>query len=73
MMTGVVSLVARSEAGSGSITFAGVDVAAYPHLAAAFSQPPGPQPQADLFERTLRILLTGLLLRDGRSDPRRSS
>ncbi len=71
MMTGVVSLIARSEAGSGSITFADVDAAAYPHLAAAFSQPHGPPPQGDLFERTLRILLTGLLLRDGRSDPRR--
>ena len=62
MMTGVVSLIARSEAGSGSITFAGLDLAAYPHLAAAFSQPAAPTPQADLFERTLRILLTGLLV-----------
>ena len=62
MMTGVVSLIARSEAGSGSMTFAGLDIAAFPHLAAAFSQPAGPTPQADLFERTLRILLTGLLV-----------
>ncbi len=37
MMTGVVSLIARSEATSGSFTFVGVDLAAYPHLAAAFS------------------------------------
>jgi AcrR family transcriptional regulator len=62
MMTGVVSLVARSEPASGSISFAGIDIAAYPHLAAAFSQPPGPTPQADLFGRTVRILLTGLLV-----------
>ena len=61
MMTGVVSLIARSEGGSGSITIAGPDVAAYPHLAAAFRRPTGPPPRADLFERTLRILLTGLL------------
>ena len=61
MMTGVVSLVARSESTSGSVTFAGVDVAAYPHLVAAFSQPSGPPAPEDLFGRTLRILLTGLL------------
>ncbi|MFC4017135.1 TetR/AcrR family transcriptional regulator [Micromonospora sp. GCM10011542] len=62
MMTGVVSLFARSETASRSFTFAGVDVAAYPHLAAAFTQPPAPAPPTDLFERTLRSLLTGLLL-----------
>ena len=62
MMTGVVSLIARSEAGSGSMTLAGLDIAAFPHLAAAFSQSAGPTAQADLFERTLRILLTGLLV-----------
>jgi len=66
MMTGVVSLVARSESTSGAITFAGVDAATYPHLAAAFSQPSGPAPREDLFERTLRILLTGLLVPAGR-------
>lgn len=39
MMTGVVSLVARSESTSGSITFAGVDAAAYPHLAPHSANP----------------------------------
>jgi AcrR family transcriptional regulator len=62
MMTGVVSLFARREATAGAFSFAGVDLAAYPHLVAAFSQPPGPAPRADLVERTLRALLTGLLL-----------
>lgn len=63
MMTGVVNLFARSEAASGTpFTFAGVDLAAYPHLAAAFSRPPAAPPQRDLFERTLSSLLTGLLL-----------
>ncbi|MGC5017080.1 TetR/AcrR family transcriptional regulator [Micromonospora sp. DT47] len=64
MMTGVVSLFARSEATSRSFTFAGVDLAAYPHLVAAFSQPSVPEPRRDLFERTLRSLLTGLLVAD---------
>ncbi|MEV4658642.1 TetR/AcrR family transcriptional regulator [Micromonospora sp. NPDC049301] len=62
MVTGVVSLFARSEAAAGSVTFAGVDLAPYPHLVAAFSQPSAPAPRTDLFERTLRGLLTGLLL-----------
>ena len=44
------------------MTLAGLDIAAFPHLAAAFSQPAAPKPQADLFERTLRSLLTGLLV-----------
>jgi AcrR family transcriptional regulator len=61
MMTGVVSLFARNEAAARSFTFAGIDLAPYPHLVAAFSQPPGPTTHSDLFERTLRILLTGLL------------
>ena len=62
MMTGVVTLFARSEAAAGSFSFAGADLAAYPHLVAAFSQPSAPAPGTDLFERTLRSLLTGLLL-----------
>jgi hypothetical protein len=62
MMTGVVSLVARSETIPSSFTLAGVELAAYPHLVAAFSKPPGPAAQQDLFERTLRALLTGLLI-----------
>ena len=61
MMTGVVSLVARSEAAPQSFTFSGVDLASYPHLASAFSQPSGSGPQRDLFETTVRILLTALL------------
>ncbi|MGW3604896.1 TetR/AcrR family transcriptional regulator [Micromonospora sp. NPDC005161] len=62
MVTGVVSLFARSEATAGSFTFAGTDLAAYPHLVAAFGQPSPPAPRTDLFERALRGLLTGLLL-----------
>ena len=61
MMTGVISLFARNETTSESITFTGVDLTAYPHLAAAFDQPPTPAPRHDLFDRTLRSLLTGLL------------
>ncbi|MFC5923024.1 TetR/AcrR family transcriptional regulator [Micromonospora vulcania] len=62
MVTGVVTLFARSAASAGSFTLAGADLAAYPHLVAAFSQPPAPAPRTDLFERTLRGLLAGLLL-----------
>lgn len=62
MMTGVVGLVARSESAGWSVTFTGLDLAAHPHLAAAFRGPPGPAPRKDLLERTLRGLLTGLLV-----------
>jgi AcrR family transcriptional regulator len=61
MMTGVAALFARSEATAPAVSFAGVDSTAYPHLAAAFAQPTAPAPSQDLFERTLRSLLTGLL------------
>ncbi|MFG1916965.1 hypothetical protein [Micromonospora sp. NPDC048898] len=59
---GVVTLFARSEAASGAFSFAGADLAAYPHLVAAFRQPSAPAPRTDLFERALRSLLSGLLL-----------
>ncbi|GAB3375794.1 hypothetical protein GCM10027452_32700 [Micromonospora halotolerans] len=64
MVTGVVSLFARSAAAAGTVTFDHVDLAAYPHLAAAFAEPPSPPPDRDLFERTLRSLLAGLLTPD---------
>ncbi|MFF5172596.1 TetR/AcrR family transcriptional regulator [Micromonospora sp. NPDC000089] len=64
MLTGVVSLFARNEAASGSLSFDGVDLAAYPHLVAAFAAPGSPAPRRNLFERTLRGLLTGLLTAD---------
>ncbi|WP_234584206.1 TetR/AcrR family transcriptional regulator [Micromonospora sp. MH99] len=69
MMTGVVSLFARSEASSRSVSFAEVDVAAYPHLAAAFSRPARLPAERDLFDTTLRILLTGLLDADPPARP----
>jgi AcrR family transcriptional regulator len=61
MMTGVVSLFARSAAAASPFSFAGTDLAPYPHLAAALGRPPGPASPDDLFGRTLRILLAGLL------------
>ncbi|MFR9777553.1 TetR/AcrR family transcriptional regulator [Micromonospora sp. MS34] len=62
MVTGVVSLFARAGASAGPLTFDHVDLAAYPHLAAAFTEPPPTAaPRRDLFERTLRGLLAGLL------------
>lgn len=61
LMTGVVSLVAREEEAPRASPFAGLDLTAHPHLAAALAQPAGRPPKHDLFERTLRILLAGLL------------
>jgi AcrR family transcriptional regulator len=67
MLTGVVGLFARGEATAGSVSFAGLDLAEYPHLTAAFTQPTAAAPpERDLFERTLRSLLTGLLEGDHR-------
>ncbi|MFG1673559.1 TetR/AcrR family transcriptional regulator [Micromonospora sp. NPDC049282] len=66
MVTGVVTLFARNAAATGTVTFDHVDMAAYPHLAAAFAAPaPNPPPGDDLFTRTLRALLAGLLTSDG--------
>jgi AcrR family transcriptional regulator len=62
LMTGVVTLVARSEDAPRSSFFNGLDLGAYPHLVSALSQPTGRPPEQDLFERTLRVLLTGLLI-----------
>lgn len=65
MVTGVVTLFARSAAATGTVTFDHVDMAAYPHLAAAFAAPVSAlPPRDDLFDRTLRALLTGLLTAD---------
>ncbi|MCZ7437193.1 TetR/AcrR family transcriptional regulator [Micromonospora sp. WMMC241] len=65
MVTGVVTLFARTATATGTVTFDHVDLAAYPHLAAAFAAPGStPPPAEDLFDRTLRALLTGLLTAD---------
>lgn len=61
MVTGVVTLFARSAAAAGSLSFDGVDVTTYPHLAAAFAEPAAAGPRDDLVDRTLRSVLTGLL------------
>ncbi|WP_308042629.1 helix-turn-helix domain-containing protein [Micromonospora sp. PLK6-60] len=63
MMTGVVTLFARNAAAAAT-GLPALDLAAYPHLAAALAQPPARAPRADLFERTLRSLLAGLLAAD---------
>jgi AcrR family transcriptional regulator len=68
MITGVVSLFARSESAaqgqtaSPSHPFGTATPEAHPHLIAALTQPTPPAPQADLFERTIRGLLRGLLV-----------
>lgn len=64
MMTGVAALFGRSEATAPAVSFAGVDLTAYPNVAAALARPPAPEPSQDLFERTLRSLLSGLLAGD---------
>jgi AcrR family transcriptional regulator len=69
MMTGVATLFARSDATAPAISFAGIDFTAYPNLAAALKQPSTPPPHQDLFERTLRSLLTGLLTNEPSDQP----
>ena len=69
MMTGVATLFARSQATTSAISFTGIDVTTHPHLAAAFKEPSAPAPHQDLFERTLRSLLTGLLTAEPPDEP----
>ena len=64
MITGVVSLFVRNEAGTRSrpiapaLLFAAADPDRHPHLVAALTQPgPPPAGGTELFERTLRSLL----------------
>ena len=64
LMTGVVTLVARTDEPAKTSPFTNLDLTGYPHLASALRQPVGPPPEHDLFERTLRVLLTGLLVQD---------
>lgn len=45
MMTGVVTFFDRSQTTSRPFTVAGADLAAYPHLAAAFAHPQSPLPR----------------------------
>ena len=68
VMTGLVTLVARSERAPQVSPFADRDLAAYPHLAAALAGPPAPAPEEDLFGRALRSLLVGLLEPPGAGD-----
>ena len=64
MMTGVVSLFARTPADAApSNPFGAISPDAHPYLSAALTQPARPAPPAgDLFERTLRSVLRGLLV-----------
>ncbi|GAA2337042.1 helix-turn-helix domain-containing protein [Dactylosporangium salmoneum] len=62
MLTGIVTLFARPQAGAG--VFAGLDFTPYPNLIAAMTSaatdPAAPQAR-DLFERTIRAVMSGLL------------
>ncbi|MDR6322165.1 TetR/AcrR family transcriptional regulator [Actinoplanes couchii] len=59
LMTGVVTLFARSERSAPPPAFTALDVTAYPNLVVAIGDPGTPRP--DLFERTLRGLFSALL------------
>ncbi|GHJ09300.1 TetR family transcriptional regulator [Micromonospora humidisoli] len=61
MMTGVTSLFARQETAAPSVGFTGIDLAAYPNLAAATTDP-SPSAPRDLFATTVRSVLRGLLV-----------
>ena len=67
MITGVVSLFARSAAqahqGNPSL-FGTTSPQAHPYLIAALTQPSPPSPLPDLSERTIRSVLRGLLESD---------
>ncbi len=68
MITGVVSLFARSasaaqgQTASPSRLFGTASPQAHPHLVAALTRPTPPAPQPNLFERTVRSILRGLLV-----------
>jgi AcrR family transcriptional regulator len=61
MMTGVVSLFARTASAGPPPAFDAIDLAAFPNLAAALTAPPPATARRDLFEATVRSVLRGLL------------
>ena len=66
MITGVVSLFARSappdrRPTSSRRLFSTVSAHVHPHLTAALSRPATSPPQSDLFERTIRSVIGGLV------------
>ncbi|MGK5741195.1 TetR/AcrR family transcriptional regulator [Micromonospora sp. URMC 103] len=64
MINGIAILFARRTTAGAGFTFAGIDLTPYPHLVAAFRQPPAAPPATDLFDRALRGLLRALLTPD---------
>jgi AcrR family transcriptional regulator len=67
MVTGVVSLFARTRSAdperppAPTSLFPTADAAAHPRLVTALAQPDPSPPSADLFDRTIRSVLNGLL------------
>ncbi|MFY1695116.1 hypothetical protein [Solwaraspora sp. WMMA2101] len=65
MMTGVVSLFARSESAGPPVSFDGIDMAVLPNLSAALTESPASSAPRDLFEVTVGSVLRGLLTEAG--------
>ncbi|GAB4057837.1 TetR/AcrR family transcriptional regulator [Catellatospora paridis] len=61
VLNGVIMLFARSAAAPTAIDFGAVDPVRHPRLTAALTGAAPGRPTADLFERTIRALLGGLL------------
>lgn len=61
VLNGVVMLFARSETVPAAFDLSAVTPARHPHLIGVLSSAAPADPAADLFDRTLRALLTGLL------------
>ena len=72
MITGVVSLFARSASAQGQVVspsrlFSTANPDAHPHLIAALTQPTTSSPRPDLFDRTIHSVLRGLLVDNSRA------
>jgi AcrR family transcriptional regulator len=65
VFNGVIMLFARSTTVPAAFDFSAVDAARHPHLTAALTTAAPGEPMADLFERTIRAVLGGLLVPPG--------
>jgi AcrR family transcriptional regulator len=61
VLNGLIVLFARSAIAPAAFDFSAMDAARHPHLAAALASAASSRPAPDLFERTVRAVLGGLL------------
>jgi AcrR family transcriptional regulator len=61
VLNGVIMLFARSASTPTAFDFSAIDATRHPHLTSTLTNPAAGQPAGELFERTIRAILIGLI------------